>query len=310
MNFQVSTKKTFSDLGRGRLPEFICVGAQRCGTTTLWEKLNQHESLFLPKNKEIHFFDNREGHWDLGLDWYQNHFENAPKDAVCGEATPSYLYVPEACDRIHKVVPDVRILIILRNPVDRAWSQYWYNVRHGREPLNFKKAITEESNRLQMTSETLSRIRTAYIDRGRYINQILRYEKTFSREQMHVIFLSDLLEKPQEVMQGVWRHIGVDNPSFLLTNCNQRRNRGVYPRSRFLGNFLNSAWEWSNAQDSKFRFSISRIASVLRRCNLAEGTPKMQLAMRQCLEEIYQPYDAELSQWLGRPVPWVYGSNT
>src|SRR5437764_7156012 len=106
------------------LPNFFIIGAMRSGTTSLTRYLNAHPDVFVAPGKELHFFDQR---FDRGLDWYRDCFERAAGQRAIGEATQSYMYDAEAMTRLAVTVPKARLLAILRNPVDRAWSHYWLN---------------------------------------------------------------------------------------------------------------------------------------------------------------------------------------
>src|SRR5207248_4768960 len=147
--------------------------------------LNTHERVFVPDCKELHFFDDRYGRFNYGPRWYAAHFENAPRDSICGEASPSYLFIPGTARRIHDLVPEAKLLAILRDPVARAWSHYWYNVSLGREILSFEKAIAREEDR---TSGPDPQPRWfSYLARGDYVAQLRRFASVFPRDQLCVV---------------------------------------------------------------------------------------------------------------------------
>src|SRR5262249_22447178 len=116
----------------GRLPDFVVVAANRCGTSALSAGLRSHPEVFIPSHKEIHFFDR---HFDRGESWYRAHFERAGDARVVGEATPGYLYRADATERLTALLPNARLLAIIRNPVDRAYSNYSKNRALYREDL-------------------------------------------------------------------------------------------------------------------------------------------------------------------------------
>src|SRR5688572_14326389 len=115
-----------------RLPDFLIVGAMRSGTTSLHKYLQAHPDVFVASGKEVHFFDRRYGR---GLDWYRSRFAGVTTERVVGEATPAYMYDENAIARIAHDLPDARLIVVLRNPVDRAYSHYWRNRSRGRENL-------------------------------------------------------------------------------------------------------------------------------------------------------------------------------
>ena len=149
------------------LPNFIIIGGQKCGTTFLYRYLAEHPHIASATRKEVHFFDM---HFDEGLDWYMNHWPGADDHAHLGEATPSYLYQPEAVERIAATLPSALLLVMLRNPMDRAYSHYWHNYSRGRETLSFAEAVAAEPDRIARGGE--DRHVFSYVDRGRYGPQL------------------------------------------------------------------------------------------------------------------------------------------
>ena len=127
-----------------RLPDFLCVGAQKSGTSLLYRLLNQHPEIYLAKGKEIHFF-NRDENYNKGIEWYSEHFAGSEDYKRVGEVTPDYNYVPTVPGRIYKTLgKDIKLIFMLRNPVDRAYSNYWMSFRRGHERFSFEKAIIHE----------------------------------------------------------------------------------------------------------------------------------------------------------------------
>src|SRR5688572_19406956 len=110
--------------GAGRLPDFVVIGSMRAGSTSLARYIGAHPSVYMPPKKELHFFD---WNWDRGLDWYRAQFRDATPGAIIGEATPIYIVYREAMERLAKACPEARLLVVLRDPVSRAYSHYWYN---------------------------------------------------------------------------------------------------------------------------------------------------------------------------------------
>ena len=172
------------------LPDFLIVGAQKCGTSTLAAHLSQHPRLLPPSTKEVHFFDQTYGR---GLDWYKAHFRRVDAadrlsrrtgaSCLTFEATPYYIFHPAIAERIAQCLPKAKIIIMLRDPVDRAYSHYQHEKSRGYEPLSFEEALENEPHRLQGEEERLredesyvsrSYMRYSYIARGLYAEQLAR----------------------------------------------------------------------------------------------------------------------------------------
>ena len=205
------------------LPEFLIVGAQRAGTTSLYNYLKQHPDMG-GWRKEIHFFDER--YW-RGLDWYRSFFplelrrswtRRRGRDLVCGEATPYYLYHPAGPARVAASVPDVRLVALLRDPIERAYSHYMLMRRTGRERLSFAEAIAAEESRLAPERERIANDETfrgeehrhhSYLSRGLYAEQLERWLEHFDEEQLLVLRAEDFGERPAEVYAQILDHVGL-----------------------------------------------------------------------------------------------------
>ncbi|RNI13582.1 hypothetical protein EFE41_03125 [Methanohalophilus portucalensis FDF-1] len=159
-------------------PDFIICGAQKAGTTSLLRYLRSHPEIFMP-NKEVHFFDRN---YLKGLEWYKSQFaDNSVSIKVYGEKCPEYMYLENVPERIYQNFPNIKLIFILRNPLERAYSGYWHEVKNGRENLPFEKAIKKEEERLK-SEEAYCKIHCSYIDRGKYIEQLKRFEYYFSKD--------------------------------------------------------------------------------------------------------------------------------
>ena len=137
-----------------RLPDFLGIGTQKGGTTYLHRLLQQHSQVFLAHPKEVHYFSL---HQNRGLDWYADHFAEASIEQHCGEVTPYYLFHSLAAERIQAAIPSVKLIVLLRDPVERALSQYFHSRRLGLETLELEAAFAAESERLADADETLQR---------------------------------------------------------------------------------------------------------------------------------------------------------
>lgn len=185
------------------LPDFLIIGAQKGGTTALYSYLRQHPAIGGPASKEVEFFDR---HFARGAAWYRGHFPTAVQRRyverrrggtfLAGEASPDYLSHPWAARRARSVVPDARLIVLLRNPVDRALSAYAHEIAAGRETLSFRDALEQhagdtESELSRMGADpgyySLSWRYNAHLLRGRYAEQLERWFAEFPREQILVL---------------------------------------------------------------------------------------------------------------------------
>ena len=183
--------------GARPLPDFLILGAQKAGTTALYAYLRWHPDVTGPSFKEVSYFDR---HYAQSERWYRAHLPLRPQGLV-GEASPSYLFHPLAPQRVVELLPDARLIALLRNPVERAVSHYQHEVALGREPLSFEEAIEQEDERMR---GELERIRSeptyfsypwwnyTYVARGRYADQLERWYASFPREQLLVLLTDEL----------------------------------------------------------------------------------------------------------------------
>jgi hypothetical protein len=196
------------------LPGFLILGAQKAGTTALYAYLRWHPSVTGPAWKEVSYFDR---HYRRGVHWYRGHFPFRPGDRLVGEASPGYLFHPLAPERVRATVPEARLIVLLRDPVDRALSHYHHEVALGREPLTFEQAIEAEPERTSGEEERLVREPGyfsqawwdyAYLARGRYAEQLERWLAVFPREQLLVIASDELAAEPRETYAQVLEFLG------------------------------------------------------------------------------------------------------
>ena len=204
-------------LGRASppLPAVIIPGAMRGGTTSLFRYLEGHPQIAPSLVKEVHYFDL---HFDRGPAWYRRQFSTR-RGAVGLEASPYYMYEPRVPARLRALVPDAKLVFLLRDPIARAYSHYRKNRRDGREPLDFLAAVRAEEERLAGEEERMladpayvSRLHQyySYVGRGRYAEQLLRWRKHFPVAQMLVLDAGDLYADPRRSLARVLDFLGLD----------------------------------------------------------------------------------------------------
>jgi hypothetical protein len=198
------------------LPDFLVLGAQKAGTTALYEYLRRHPQITGPSWKEVSFFDR---HWARGESWYRGNFPNLARTRgkLVGEASPSYVFHPLGPERVKAVVPDARLVVLVRNPVDRALSHYNHEVALGREPLSFEEALDAEDERLHGEVERMEADPRyfsrewwshTYKARGRYAEQLERWLAVFPPEQLLVLPSEDLGDAPERAHAEVRAFLG------------------------------------------------------------------------------------------------------
>jgi sulfotransferase family protein len=286
---------------RPRWPNLFLVGAAKAGTTSLYAALARHPEIYMSPMKEPHFFSRIQpaARWEAFFphvsdeEEYLALFGGAADEPVVGEASTSYLWDREAAGRISRAVPQAKILIVLRDPVDRAYSHYRNDVREGMERRTFLEAL-EAERRNGAGGWGASSL---YIDCGRYAGQVARYLDRFEGRVM-ALFFEDFVDDQAGVIAGVHEFLGVQPAS---GGPGERMNPGSQPRNRLSGAVLASG-----RLRAVVRFTVPRGARArLRSALLREApTPPMEPAARGLLVEAYRPEIAPLERLLGRPVPW------
>lgn len=197
-------------LRRARKVGFIICGVQKAGTTALYHHLDAHPGICMSCRKEIHFFDQARhiNRPTAGYRRYHAYFRpNCPKQ-VLGEATPSYLYWPGCIRRIHHYNPDLKPIVLLRNPIDRAYSHWNMQRAKGIEPLSFGDAIRAEPERCGLGDDYTDRM-FSYVDRGRYAQQLRRLWDYFPRSSVLVMRSRTLRQHPDQALAQVCGFLGV-----------------------------------------------------------------------------------------------------
>lgn len=195
-------------------PDFIIAGPQKCATTWLYEALREHPDVYLPPTDAVHYFDI---HYGRGDDWYAEQFSGHDGESVIGEETPTYVRDELAPRRMAETIPDAKIIIILRSPVDRAFSHYWHEKSKDKHSFEFSE-IFENYDLFQN-----------WVVPGLYHRHIRRYLDHFSREQLQLLFFRDLVHDDWAYLQDVYDFLDVEDhrPSVLDSKSNEGRTRGI-----------------------------------------------------------------------------------
>lgn len=195
-------------------PNFLVIGAARSGTTTLYNCLRHHPDIFVPpfKQPEPHFFYKKK-EFEKGLDYYyERYFKEYAGEKMCGEVSASYLFSPESGDRIFDFNPKMKLVVTLRNPIDRAFSNYWHSVKNGIEKESFDFAVKNEPNRHDDLSPEWKEIAPfAYLGRSNYANQVKYYHDKFGKSQVHHVIFEDFLKNPSEEIKRLYRFLEVED---------------------------------------------------------------------------------------------------
>lgn len=256
------------------LPAFLICGAQRSGTTSLYRTLSQHPAVLKAVlHKGVHYFDTG---YDQGSSWYRAHFPLLARASYVSqrlglqpltfESSPYYMVHPLAADRIARDLPNVKLLILLRDPVERAYSAHAHELARGFETEPFERALELEDERLRGEAEKIiadpsyrshSHQHHAYVSRGQYVDHLERLEQTFGRERLHVVDSEDFFTDPEPTYRHVLEFLSLP----------------AAPGTRF------------------------------ERHNARPRSP-LPSRLRKQLDEHFLPYDERLSHWWGRTPTW------
>ena len=210
------------------LPKFLILGSQRAGTTSLHHWLSQHPLLCPSGIKEVHYFDgglpDRTAGWERGSGWYSSHFplrSTMPESGLAYETSPLYLFHPLAPQRVASSLPSVKMIVVLRDPTERAISHYWFERASGREPLSIGQAMDAEEARLASARASGDYNSDAFVwksykARGEYAGQLERWFSYFPRSSFLVLQSEDLFADPGRGLRSVCQFLGVEDYSFEL----------------------------------------------------------------------------------------------
>jgi hypothetical protein len=247
------------------LPDFVILGTQRGGTTSLFDYLGRHPQVFPAYRKEVHFYDL---HHDRGLGWYKAHFPLARQMSagdITGEATPNYLIHPDAPRRLQAVTPEARLVVVVRNPIERAHSSWRLLSSRGVESAPFEEAIAREHREIDLqirqSNGDPKRIGTAlqfsYLAKSRYAEQMERWLEVFPLEQFIVIASEDMFDRQERVLTDLSKFLGIDSwdpssfpalnriaPASIDDGVRQELTEYFRPHNRRLEVLLGRTFDW------------------------------------------------------------------
>ena len=294
------------------MPNFLIIGAMKSGTTALYYYLEQHPQIYMSPVKEPNFFAFEGERMDARLpgdpkginrssvtdiEEYRLLFSRASDEKALGEASHWYLYSSKAVERISYYTPDIRIIAVLRNPVERAYSHFLHSFRTQTEPLdNFARALEEEERGLRNQAHSED-----YVGRGFYSRQLKRYYETFDPSQIRVYLQEDLNTAPVETLQDIFRFLEVDKT--FVPHISLKHNVSGLPKSKLLDNLLRRPHAIKRTlklyMPAGMKRRLSRTFDALKTRNLA-APPPLNPEVRRQLIEVYREDILELQNLIGR----------
>ena len=286
------------------LPNFMCIGASKSGTTSLYDILKQHSNIFLPTFKEPHFFDISPV-YEHGISWYdKTYFSGVKKEKCIGDFTPTYLFDKYAPERIlSSLGKNVKFIIILRNPVDRAYSHYLHSKRDLHEHLSFEDALKKK---VYENNNYLTYLRTSYVEQGKYADMLQRYFALFSKDNFLILhFEEDFVAAREETMVKVFKFLKLKEEDI---DFNIRSNKASKAKFIWLKSLMQKTGWWR--QIIKYIFPSLKIRQIIKnriqRLNITPFTPpKLSDEERKNIINHYFCKDIKTVEGLlGREMNW------
>ena len=247
-----------------RLPNFLYIGPDKAGSTWLHQVLLKHPDVYLSPAKDLYFFDR---YYDRGLAWYASQFRDARNERIVGEVCQDYLFHPEAAARIRATLGEVKVMVSLRDPVERAWSSYLYMRKHGIGPDTFGEAL---------------RSRPELLEHGRYATGLDRFLERLPREDVHVALFDDLAGDPQGFLDDVTDFLGVERMHLGAKDL-AARLPAARARSVRLASAARRSADWVREHDG------ATLVGTVKRSRLVQRTlyrPVDRQAVRPALEDV------------------------
>lgn len=299
--------KTAQMLRQGkRVPDLLLIGAAKCGTTSLARIMAGHPEVFLPEEKEIRYFS-REEYFRQGVDFFDKKYRAASDGQVLCDASPQYLFyhekvVPRIIELYGEQAADLRFIVMLRNPADRAYSAYWQGLRFGVESRSFEEAIAAENEAAYKTQYTENgQTAGAYTIASTYASQLKPWFAQFKREQFLVLLFEGFKADSEAAVAQALAFAGCTSQADLSENM-KVHNKASVPKNKAVNDLVYH----DSALKRAFKALVpekarKRIKDAINRQNQQEiDYQPMQAATRAALMQQFEPEIAELEQMLGR----------
>lgn len=289
------------------MPNFLIIGAEKSGTTALYHYLRQHPQIYMSPVKEPRFFSYTEGqkpkrggpgHFTTepitDIAAYRRLFDGVSRETAIGEATPNYIVNPEAPARIRRYIPDVKLIAILRNPAERAYSSFLQARWLGVEPItDFARALQEEEARKQ---NGWAGGWWRYKTKGFYYRQLKRYFDTFGRRQLRVYLYEDFRADPVSILQEIFEFLNVDTT--FIPDTTIKTNVSGVPKSRFLHSMVAASRRPAIKRLIPHHL-IRGLREPMRNLTLAKP-PQLSQELRSQLNAAYEEDILGLEKLIGR----------
>jgi len=286
-------------------PNFFIVGAARAGTTSLYEYLKKNPEIYMSTIKEPNYFSPNLNPSLLIMkpirdkEKYLALFKNVKNETAIGEASPNYLWDPMAPQLISKVVPSAKIIMILRDPVERAFSHYLMHLSNGTETRSFRSVIDDAIR--PTTNDYIRRI----VEAGFYSKQIQQYKKYFTSNQMKIFIFEEFMQDIKKYVKDIMKFLNVNE--YIPNNIEIKYNQYSIPRGEISSNVLRS--ETAKQLGQKILSQPVGTFLIKKVLNKKVDKPEMSKQDRMFLEGIYQSDSLELQKILNKKIPWNFISN-
>ncbi len=284
--------------------DFFIVGAQKAGTSSLYQYLAQHQGIFLPKAKDFFAF-NEDAVYGVPASKLEAYYRAYAGQARVGGSNVQIMPFPEAVRNLHAYNPDIQLIAMLRNPVDRAYSAYWMMRRTGREPCaTFEAALAEDLRRARCGGFR-EKAELCYLEHGNYVDQLSLIYRYFDRERVFVGLFDDLVETPEKVTRAILRRLDL-NTSDLGIDFSKAANEASMPRSMILQRIIKGQSGLKKVYRSLAPLGLQvrandAIFTKLEERNLKPVRyPPMAPETRAKLAAHFRPANEKLSALLGR----------
>lgn len=282
------------------LPNFFILGVPKAGTSSLYEYLAQHPEIYMSPVKEPRFFSYDRNNPEQkkssllrikDLSGYEALFDGVNNEMAIGEASPGYLTSDFAAEKIYALLPQAKLIAILRNPIDRAYSAYQMEVRAGKEARSVEEVLISDS---------------IIVQRGKYYQGIKNYIDRFGKASLHIILFEDLLNEPSSVIKGIFQHLGVDD-TFSPDMTNRHNEGGLIRRSGFANIYkffkqyprLKKKLKQVLPKWLRNRWTEKKLSSKERAKPLPEAVRRSLCEYyREDIESINREFGLDLSHWL------------